>query len=370
MGIKRERGLLKGDYDMNVSVLPQQPGQKPIPYISIVIPVFNEVDNVPLLYQNLRSVMDKAGCAWEVVFVDDGSTDNTSAVLRQLHTQDEDVCVVELRRNFGQTAAMAAGFDHSRGEIIVAMDGDLQNDPSDIPRLIDKLDEGFDVVSGWRADRQDGFWLRKFPSRMANWLISRTTGTYLHDYGCTLKAYRAEMIKELRLYGEMHRFIPALLGGNGARIAEIPVKHYARRYGYSKYGISRTVRVILDLLLVKFSLSFLTKPLQAFGLVGLITLLPGLGICSWLVFARIFLGHALADRPLFLLGILLTVIGAQFVSLGILAEIQIRTYHESANKPIYLIRENLHPRLPHPSGSGSPSPQERKTPKTLGLQRQ
>jgi glycosyltransferase involved in cell wall biosynthesis len=326
---------------MTVSVLPDQPVQRTIPYVSIVIPVFNEVDNVRLLYQNLQSVMDKTGYAWEVVFVDDGSTDDTSAVLRHVYTQDEDVCVIQLRRNFGQTAAMAAGFDHARGKIVVAMDGDLQNDPSDIPRLISKLEEGYDVVSGWRADRQDGFWLRKLPSRIANWLISRTTGTHLHDYGCTLKAYRAEMIKELRLYGEMHRFIPALMGGNGARITELPVNHYPRRHGLSKYGISRTVRVVLDLLLVKFSLSFLTKPLQIFGLAGLITLLPGVAICTWLLLARIFLGQNLAERPLFLFGILLTIIGAQFVSLGILAEIQIRTYHESSNKPIYLVRELL-----------------------------
>jgi hypothetical protein len=199
------------------------------------------------------------------------------------------------------------------------------------------------VVSGRRANRQDGFWLRRLPSHIANWLISRTTGTYLHDYGCTLKAYRREVINELRLYGEMHRFIPALLGGNGARVAELPVTHHARRSGYSKYGISRTVRVVLDLLLVKFSLSFLTKPLQIFGLVGLMTFLPGLAICGSLVFGRIFLNQTLADRPLFLFGILLTVIGVQFISIGILAEIQIRTYYEAAKKPIYLIREALNP---------------------------
>jgi glycosyltransferase involved in cell wall biosynthesis len=349
---------------MNVTALPQPPGRKSLPYVSIVIPVFDEADSLRLLYDSLRSAMDLTGYSWEVVFVDDGSTDGTARVLRELHEQEPGVRVVELRRNFGQTAAMAAGFDHSRGEIIIAMDGDLQNDPMDIPRLIEKLNEGYDVVSGWRASRQDGFWLRRFPSRLANWLISRTTGTYLHDYGCTLKAYRHEIMQDLRLYGEMHRFIPALLGGNGARICELPVTHHARRYGRSKYGIARTVRVFLDLLLVKFSLSFHTKPLQIFGLIGLLAFLPGAAICLYLIFGRIFLAQQLADRPLFLLAIFLMLVGTQFVSMGILAEIQIRTYHEASNKPIYLIRQVLDFRLPQPSGS--PSTPASKTPKALG----
>ena len=344
---------------MNVSMLPQQAVQKAVPTVSIVIPIFNEVDNVQPLYQKLRAAMKPTGYAWEVVFVDDGSTDGSTALLRKLHAEQPGVGVVELRRNFGQTAAMAAGFDHSDGDIIIAMDGDLQNDPKDIPRLIEKLNEGYDVVSGWRANRQDGFWFRRLPSRMANWLISRTTGTHLHDYGCTLKAYRREIVQELKLYGEMHRFIPALLAGNGARVAELPVDHHARQYGRSKYGIARTVRVFLDLLLVKFSLSFLTKPLQIFGLVGLLAFLPGAAICGYLVLARIFLAQNLADRPLFLVGILLTVVGTQFVSMGILAEIQIRTYHESSNKPTYLVRGLLEPRAAQPAGS--PSAPERKT---------
>jgi glycosyltransferase involved in cell wall biosynthesis len=331
---------------MNVSVLPQPTGRRFAPYVSVVIPVFNEVENLKPLYRSLRTVMDKTGYGWEVIFVDDGSTDGSSDVLRELHAQEERVGVLELKRNFGQTAAMAAGFDHASGEIIIAMDGDLQNDPKDIPCLIEKLHQGYDVVSGWRAKRQDGFWFRRFPSRVAIWLISKTTGTHLHDYGCTLKAYRTETMKDLRLYGEMHRFIPALLAGNGARVAEIPVDHHARRHGRSKYGISRLVRVLLDLLLVKFSLSFLTKPLQAFGLVGLLAFVPGIAICSWLVFARILLSQSLADRPLFLLGILLTVVGTQFVSLGILAEIQIRTYHEASKKPTYLIRQILSTNYP------------------------
>ena len=328
---------------MKPLIIEQECLSLPGPEISVVIPVFNEAGNVLPLYSEIRSALAELGRTWEVIFIDDGSTDGTYSLLKQLHEQGETLRVIRLRRNFGQTAAMAAGFDHARGEIIVALDGDLQNDPADISRLVDKLDEGYDVVSGWRANRQEGFWLRRLPSQVANWLISRTTGTHLHDYGCTLKAYRRELINELRLYGEMHRFIPALLGGNGARVAELPVHHHARRHGNSKYGISRTVRVVLDLLLVKFSLSFMTKPLQIFGLVGLSSFVPGLLICASLVMGRVFFAHSLADRPLFLLGILLTVVGAQFFSMGILAEIQIRTYHESANKSIYLVREILSP---------------------------
>jgi glycosyltransferase involved in cell wall biosynthesis len=306
-----------------------------------VIPLFNEAQNISPLYHALKAAMEELGTAWEAIFVDDGSTDGSYEILQQLLGHDDHVSVIQLRRNFGQTAAMAAGFDHARGDIIVALDGDLQNDPKDIARLVNKLAEGYDVVSGWRANRQDGFWLRRLPSKVANWLISRITGTHLHDYGCTLKAYQAKMIKELRLYGEMHRFIPALMGGNGARIAEIPVNHCVRRYGKSKYGISRTLRVVLDLLTVKFSLSFFTKPLQIFGLVGLLSFGPGLLICSYLVIARVVANQTLADRPLFLLGILLIVVGVQFVSLGLLAEIQMRTYYESVNKSVYAIRRVL-----------------------------
>jgi glycosyltransferase involved in cell wall biosynthesis len=312
------------------------------PEISVVIPVLNEVENILPLYAALKSTMQKMGRPWEVIFVDDGSTDGTYELLKKLHGNDEGVCVVKLRRNFGQTAAMTAGFNHARGDIIVCLDGDLQNDPQDIPQLVHRLDEGYDVVSGWRANRQDGFWLRRLPSQIANWLISKTTGTYLHDYGCTLKVYRADMIRELRLYGEMHRFIPALIAGNGARITESPVNHYARRHGKSKYGISRTLRVTLDLLTVKFLLSFLTKPLQIFGLIGIVSLSIGMMICSYLAAMRLFAGYSLSDRPLLLLGILLLILGVQFICLGILAEIQIRSYHESSKKRTYSVREVLH----------------------------
>ena len=311
------------------------------PAVSIVIPVLNETDNVLPLYQSLRASMDQGARTWEAIFVDDGSTDSTFITLKKLHVQDDRVRVLRLRRNFGQTAALAAGFDAARGEAIVSLDGDLQNDPQDIVRLLEKLDEGYDAVSGWRVHRQESFWLRRLPSRVANWLISYTTGLRLHDFGCTLKAYRAELIKELRLYGEMHRFIPALMWGNGARIAELPVRHRARLHGRSKYGISRTLRVLLDLITVKFYLTSLTKPLQFFGLLGMLTSGSGLALCLYLTSVRIFWGQPLADRPFLLLGILLLVIGVQFLCVGILAEIQIRTYHESAGKPTYAVQEIL-----------------------------
>jgi glycosyltransferase involved in cell wall biosynthesis len=285
--------------------------------------------------------MDETAYTWEVIFVDDGSTDNTFRLLQELHDQDNHVRVLRLRRNYGQTAALAAGFDAARGAAIVSLDGDLQNDPQDIGRLVEKLDEGYDVVSGWRARRQESFWLRRLPSKVANWLISLTTGLRLHDYGCTLKAYRSEIIKELRLYGEMHRFIPALMWGNGARIAELSVQHRPRLHGKSKYGLSRTLRVLLDLVTIKFCLTSLNKPLRFFGLIGLATSGAGLATCVYLATLRIFWGQPLADRPFLLLGVLLVVTGVQFLCVGILAEIQIRTYHESSQKPAYAIREIL-----------------------------
>ena len=326
---------------MNISVLSPQPSHKPSPYVSIVIPLFNEGENIRALYRSLRSGMEETGYTWEVILVDDGSTDNTFRLLQELHKQDKHVRVLRLRRNYGQTAALAAGFDAARGATIVSLDGDLQNDPQDIGRLIEKLDEGYDVVSGWRVRRQESFWLRRLPSKVANWLISLTTGLQLHDYGCTLKAYRSEIIKELRLYGEMHRFIPALMWGNGARIAELSVQHRPRLHGKSKYGLSRTLRVLLDLLTIKFCLTSLNKPLRFFGLIGLATSGAGLATCMYLATLRIFWGQPLADRPFLLLGVLLVVTGVQFLCVGILAEIQIRTYHESSQKPVYAVREIL-----------------------------
>jgi len=312
------------------------------PEVSVVVPLFNEADNILLLYHALHHAMTLAGRRWEVIFIDDGSTDSTYPVLCDLHAQAAaHVRVLRLRRNFGQTAALSAGFDAARGPIIVSMDGDLQNDPSDIEALLKTLDDGYDVVSGWRVHRQEGFWLRRLPSRVANWLISHITGTHLHDYGCTLKAYRAGVVKELRLYGEMHRFIPALIGGNGARIAELPVQHHARRHGRSKYGLSRTLRVLFDLVTVKFWLSFLTRPLQIFGLLGLATGGGGALICFYLAMLRLVSQEPLSQRPLLMLGVLLAVVGVQFVCMGILAELQTRIYHEASNKPIYTLRDVL-----------------------------
>jgi len=324
-----------------VSLIEPQKPTEVSPEVSIVIPLFNEENNVLPLYESLCGAMGEEGWTWEVIFVDDGSADATFEMLQKLHLRDERVRVVRLRRNFGQTAALAAGFDLARGDVIVSMDGDLQNDPQDIPALVRKLDEGYDVVSGWRVHRQESFWRRRLPSQVANWLISKTTGVHLHDYGCTLKSYRAEVIKELRLYGEMHRFIPALLGGNGARIAEMPVGHHPRKHGASKYGLSRTLQVLFDLVTVKFWLSCLASPLRFFGLMGLATSTLGLAVCFYLAALKLFWGHTLSERPLLLLGILLLVIGIQFLGVGILAEIQIRTYHESSKKATYTIREIL-----------------------------
>jgi glycosyltransferase involved in cell wall biosynthesis len=311
------------------------------PAVSIVIPLLNEADNLLPLYHRIVAALETQDWTWEVIFVDDGSTDGTFQLLHRLHAQDSRVRVVRLRRNFGQTAALAAGFDAAQGATIVTLDGDLQNDPYDIPTLVQKLEEGYDVVSGWRVRRQESFWTRRLPSQVANWLISKTTGTHLHDYGCTLKAYRAVVVKELRLYGELHRFIPALLAGMGASIAELPVAHQARQHGHSKYGLSRTVRVLLDLLMVKFWLSSLTRPLQIFGLFGLVTGGIGVALCSYLATLKLVSGEALAQRPLLLLGVLLAVIGVQFLCVGLLAEIQIRTYHEATNRRVYAIREIL-----------------------------
>jgi glycosyltransferase involved in cell wall biosynthesis len=337
----RQNDLPQGKGKMKSDGLSTMSNTVPTLDVSVVVPLFNEAENVSALFQALRQAMVLTGRTWEVLFIDDGSTDNTYPILRDLHYQDTHVRAIRLRRNFGQTAAMSAGFDAARGGVIVCMDGDLQNDPKDIELLLKTLDDDYDVVSGWRVNRQEGFWLRGLPSQMANWLIGKITGVHLHDYGCTLKAYRANVIKELRLYGKMHRFIPALIGGNGARITELPVQHHSRRHGRSKYGLSRTVRVIFDLMTVEFWLSFLTRPLQIFGLMGLATAVPGALICAHLALLKLVWGQGLSQRPLLLFGVLLLVVGVQFVCIGILAEVQIRTYHESANKPMYTIRETL-----------------------------
>ncbi len=302
--------------------------------VSIVIPLYNEEENVEPLYERLHEVLDTFSSGYEIIFVDDGSTDKTLAILESFQKKNEHVIVLSLRRNFGQTAAFAAGFDFARGDVVVTMDGDLQNDPKDIPRLIEKLKD-FDLVSGWRKHRQDTFFTRRLPSIIANWLISKVTGVNLHDYGCSLKAYKRDVVKNLRLYGEMHRFIPAMASWYGVKIAEIETTHHPRLRGKSKYGISRTIKVILDLITVKFLQSFSTKPIQFFGPVGVLFALGGLGISFYLTIEKLFWGAMLAGRPLLLLGVLLIIVGVQFIGMGLLGEMIVRVYHESQKKPIY-----------------------------------
>jgi glycosyltransferase involved in cell wall biosynthesis len=312
--------------------------------LSIVVPIFNERDNLRELHDEITSTMAQVGGSYEVIYVNDGSSDGSRDVLRELHAADPHVHVITFRRNFGQTAAIAAGLQATRGEIVVTLDGDLQNDPADIPRLLAKIDEGYDLVSGWRKDRKDDLLLRKLPSLVANRIIRMTTNVNVHDYGCMLKAYRGDIARGLRLYGEMHRFIPAIAGDMGATICEIEVNHRARVHGTSKYGISRVLRVILDLLTVKFLSTFATRPLHVFGGVGLVLGFTGTTLLGVLGFQRIFLGIELGSRPIVLLAILLAVIGVQFVTLGLLAEMVARTYHESQGKPVYVVAEDLRPR--------------------------
>lgn len=307
--------------------------------ISIVIPLYNEAKNIEALYVSLNQVVGILGREAEIIFVDDGSTDETFQALLNLKKLDGSIRIVHFARNFGQTAALSAGFDYAKGDVIITMDGDMQNDPKDIPLLLQKVEEGYDVVSGWRFKRQDKFLLRRLPSKIANWIIGLITGVKLHDSGCTLKAYRSSIVKNLRLYGEMHRFIPALASSRGAKIAEVKVNHHPRMHGDSKYGISRTIRVFLDLITIKFLLSFLTRPLQIFGLWGLAFSSAGFLICVYLSIIKLVFKQGLADRPLLLLGILLLVLGIQFIGFGLIAEMQTRTYYEVQNKPIYVVKD-------------------------------
>jgi glycosyltransferase involved in cell wall biosynthesis len=328
-------------FDVAFSV-PGEVPTVPAPALSVVVPLYNEEGSLHQLVEKLLEVLRPLGLAFELVLVDDGSRDATPQILGQMASQVPELVAVLLRRNYGQTAAMAAGFDSSRAPIIVTMDGDLQNDPADIPLLIDTLEEeGYDLVSGWRHQRQDGALNRLLPSLIANRLIARVTGVRLHDYGCSLKAYRREVVADMNLYGELHRFLPALAFIEGARIGEVRVQHHPRRYGNSKYGIDRTFRVLMDLLTVWFMKRFLTRPMHVFGLAGLTTLGLGLLIALWLVGEKLLLGTNIGNRPLLLMAVLAILSGVQLFCFGLLSELQMRTYHESQGRPIYRVRATL-----------------------------
>jgi len=314
------------------------------PEISIFLPVFNEEPNLRPLHEKLNQSLAQLGRTAEIIYVDDGSSDSSLNVLREIASRDERVRVIALRRNYGQTPAMAAGIHAAKGRVLIPMDADLQNDPADIARLLDKLDEGYDVVSGWRKNRQDPLITRKIPSQMANWLISKIGGVPLHDYGCSLKAYRRESLEDVQLYGEMHRFIPIYASWSGARVTEIPVEHHARTMGKSKYGLSRTIKVVFDLLTIKFMASYQTKPLYMFGFAGLLTF--GISfVCAVFAFLMKFASwphHAdFIQTPLPVLTMVMLVLGVQFFFMGLLAEMLVRTYHESQAKAIYAVRERI-----------------------------
>ena len=307
--------------------------------VSFVIPVYNEEKNLQVLYRELIAAGGALRGSYEIIFVDDGSSDGSFPALREIQAGDPRVKIIRLRKNFGQTAALSAGFDQARGGIIITLDADLQNDPADAPLLVAKIDEGYDIVCGWRVKRKDKFVSRRLPSKIANWIISKVTKVKLHDYGCTLKAFRGELIKHIKLYGEMHRFIPAIASTMGTAIAEVPVNHRPRLHGKSKYNLSKSIRVVLDLLTVKFLLSYSTRPLQIFGLFGLIAGFIGGLMGGILSYQRLVLKQSIANRPLLLLSVLLIVIGIQFITMGLLGEIMVRIYHESVEKPIYVVRD-------------------------------
>lgn len=311
------------------------------PEISIVIPLYNEEESIPLLYEQLTATMRALGRTYEVVVVNDGSKDRSMELLRAVHEQDPLWRIISFRRNFGQTAGFAAGFDYACGDIVITMDADLQNDPAGIPLLLDKMAEGYDVVSGWRKDRHDAFLSRRLPSTVANRLVSRASGVKLHDYGCSLKAYRREVVKGIRLYGEMHRFVPAVAAWMGVTVAEVPVPHRPRQFGKSKYGIDRTFRVLLDLITVRFLLGYATRPLHVFGGFGLATAALGVLLGLYLTFVKLALGQDIGNRPLLTLAVLLVIVGVQFIGMGLLGELVVRTYYESQGKSIYVVREVL-----------------------------
>ena len=311
------------------------------PELSIFLPVYNEEENLQPLHEKLSEALEQLGRSYEILYIDDGSTDASLARLRELALLDERVRVIAFRRNYGQTAAMSAGIDYARGDILIPMDADLQNDPADIQRLLAKLDEGYDVVSGWRKDRKDRWLTRRLPSMLANRLVSRIAGITLHDYGCSLKAYRRDALTDVKLYGEMHRFIPIYAAWAGARVAEIPVTHHARQAGQSKYGLSRTGKVLFDLITIKFMSSYMTKPLYLFGWAGALCLVVSFISLVFALYFRFVEGVHLNRMPLATLAMIMFAMGVQFIFMGLLAEMIVRTYHESQNKPTYLIRERI-----------------------------
>ncbi len=312
-------------------------GDPRTPELTVAVPLYNEAENIPILFDRVRAALDALGRTWELILVNDGSTDNSPVLLDKIAADDPRVIIIHFRRNYGQTAAFMAGIDHARGAIIIPMDGDLQNDPDDIGTLLAKLDEGFDVVSGWRKDRQDHAIKRNLPSRIANTLISRVSGVRLHDYGCSLKAYRREVLEGVKLYGEMHRFVPIYAAWNGARVTEIPVQHHPRLHGESKYGLERVIKVVLDLLVVKFLFRYSGKPIYVFGGFGFLSILLGAAAGFWALGLKLFSGTSLIQTPLPLLSVFLGAIGIVSVLMGLLAEMQNRTYHESQGKSVYRI---------------------------------
>ena len=307
-------------------------------FISIIIPVFNESQSIGYLLDEVLNVMRSNNFNFEIVIVNDGSQDNTSAVLDELTIKIKELSVISLRKNYGQTPAMSAGFDYANGEIVITLDGDLQNDPKDIPKLISHINEGYDLVCGWRYDRKDKLINRRIPSKIANKLIANVTGLKLHDYGCSLKAFRKEILDDIKLYGELHRFLPVLANIEGAQIKEVKVNHRSRKYGSSKYGLDRTFRVLMDLLTVWFMTKFLTRPMYGFGFIGIISILVSLGISSYLLLIKI-MGADIGNRPILLFALILGIAGVQLFSFGLLSELLIRTYHESQNRPIYRVRK-------------------------------
>jgi len=307
--------------------------------LSIIIPIYNERESIGKLYDNLNGALSRMNLKYEVLLIDDGSVDGTFNELLKVHRKNKLFKIIRFRKNFGQTSAISAGFSYAEGEVVVTLDADLQNDPRDIPVLLEKLNEGYDIVSGWRKNRKDKAVTRIFPSIVANKIISKLTGVHLHDYGCTLKAYRKEVVKNINLYGEMHRYIPAIASWMGVKVAEVPVMHHSRKYGKSKYGVSRTIKVILDIITVKFLLSYSQSPIQMFGLLGLFSGMIGFIMTAYLIIMRLFFNQSLADRPLFIISIFMIFIGVQLITIGLLAEVLIRVYHKVQDRTTYVIKD-------------------------------